>query len=224
MRIDAHQHFWVYSAAEYAWMGPDMGALRRDFLPHHLEPLLRDLDVGYAVAVQARQTIGETEWLLSLAEAHHWVVGVVGWVDLCRDGVESATVAKYSARQRPALWACTGSPCGHPYGQGSGGGRFLGGASPFERAALAGESLGVDSGQRGSRECLPPSAQCAGDRCQAYRVSVRAGWGRDATSCRIGLGIPSRARRPAHKASRWPVHCGGPRPHLAGGGTGAHPP
>lgn len=42
-----------------------------------------------SVAVQARQTLAETDWLLSLAESHPFIRGVVGWVDL-----RSSTVAK----------------------------------------------------------------------------------------------------------------------------------
>ena len=32
-RIDAHQHYWHYEAAEYGWIDDSMAALRRDFLP-----------------------------------------------------------------------------------------------------------------------------------------------------------------------------------------------
>jgi L-fuconolactonase len=34
------------------------------------------------VAVQARQSLEETRWLLELAAANPWIVGVVGWIDL----------------------------------------------------------------------------------------------------------------------------------------------
>ena len=34
------------------------------------------------IAVQARQMIEETEWLLQLADEHDFIKGVVGWVDL----------------------------------------------------------------------------------------------------------------------------------------------
>ena len=40
IRLDAHQHFWKYSAAEYEWIDESMIVLRRDFLPHDLKPLL----------------------------------------------------------------------------------------------------------------------------------------------------------------------------------------
>jgi L-fuconolactonase len=81
-RIDAHQHFWQYNPSEYAWMGRGMESLRRDRLPADLAPLLQASGVSGTVAVQARQTIEESWWLLQLAEAHSFILGVVGWVDL----------------------------------------------------------------------------------------------------------------------------------------------
>jgi len=39
------------------------------------------------VAVQARQSVAESRWLLDLAAAHPFVRGVVGWVDLRSDRV-----------------------------------------------------------------------------------------------------------------------------------------
>ena len=68
MRIDAHQHFWQYHPQEYSWIDESMGALRRDFLPADLQPLLRTSEFHGSVAVQARQTLEETQWLLELAE------------------------------------------------------------------------------------------------------------------------------------------------------------
>lgn len=83
MRIDAHQHFWKYSAAEYEWIGDDMPELKRDFLPRDLKPLLASQGFEDSIAVQARQSVEETRWLLELAEQNDFVKGVVGWVDLC---------------------------------------------------------------------------------------------------------------------------------------------
>lgn len=81
-RIDAHQHFWHYDPVEYEWIDGTMAALRRDFLPTDLEPELRGAGFDACVAVQARQTLEETRWLLELADGHDFVAGVVGWVDL----------------------------------------------------------------------------------------------------------------------------------------------
>jgi L-fuconolactonase len=83
MRIDSHQHFWHYSPAEHAWMSHEMGQLKRDFLPEDLAPLLKSIGLDGCIAVQARQTLEETRWLLELSERHAFIKGVVGWVDLC---------------------------------------------------------------------------------------------------------------------------------------------
>jgi L-fuconolactonase len=82
MNIDSHQHFWSYSAAEYPWIGAGMERLARDYLPVDLEPPAVAAGIGGTVAVQARQTLEETRWLLELAEHHPLIRGVVGWVDL----------------------------------------------------------------------------------------------------------------------------------------------
>ena len=42
--------------------------------------------IDASVAVQARQTLEETRWLLALADRHPFIAGVVGWVDLQVDG------------------------------------------------------------------------------------------------------------------------------------------
>lgn len=81
MRFDAHQHFWHFDEREYGWMKSDW-PIRRDFLPEHLAPHLSRHGIRGSVAVQARQTLEESDWLLSLAEAHSSVAAVVGWVDL----------------------------------------------------------------------------------------------------------------------------------------------
>jgi L-fuconolactonase len=82
MRIDAHQHFWRYNEREYGWIDDSMEALRRDFLPDDLKPELECNGFQGCVAVQARQTLEETRWLLELAERVPFIFGVVGWVDL----------------------------------------------------------------------------------------------------------------------------------------------
>lgn len=82
MRVDAHQHFWRYNPAEHTWMNDAMAVLKRDYLPADLEPLLRANGFDGCVAVQARQSLEETRWLLELAGAFAFVKGVVGWVDL----------------------------------------------------------------------------------------------------------------------------------------------
>jgi L-fuconolactonase len=82
MRIDAHQHFWHYDPQEYAWIDDSMAALRRNFMPADAAREMAPLAFDACVAVQARQTLEETRWLLDLAAAHPVIAGVVGWVDL----------------------------------------------------------------------------------------------------------------------------------------------
>ncbi len=82
MRLDSHQHFWKYNSAEHVWMTDRMRALKRDFLPEDLKPLLKTIDFDGCIAVQARQNLEETRWLLELAKKHDFIKGVVGWVDL----------------------------------------------------------------------------------------------------------------------------------------------
>ena len=80
MKIDAHQHFWRYTDSEFSWI--DDARIRRDFEPSALLPLILDAGVQATIAVQARQSLSETEWLLDLAQRHSWIAGVVGWVPL----------------------------------------------------------------------------------------------------------------------------------------------
>ena len=87
--IDSHQHFWLYDARTYGWIDETMTALRRDFLPDDLGPLLTPEGVDATIAVQARQDEEETAWLLDLASRYGFIRGVVGWVDLQAADVES---------------------------------------------------------------------------------------------------------------------------------------
>lgn len=83
IRIDSHQHFWRYNPDEYPWITADKAALKRDYVPDDLAPLLEAAGFDGAITVQARQSIEETAWLLELAGRHPFIKGVVGWVDLC---------------------------------------------------------------------------------------------------------------------------------------------
>lgn len=86
MKLDAHQHFWKYNAEEYPWI-PSGTALQRDALPEDLEVLQLPLGFDGSIAVQARQSLDESRWLLELAAANPRIRGVVGWVDLRDEGV-----------------------------------------------------------------------------------------------------------------------------------------
>src|ERR1700676_902000 len=81
-RIDAHHHLWRYAKEEYGWIGVGMEAIARDFLPHDLERELESSGLDGSIAVQARQTMEETEGLLCLAEEFRMIRGVVGWAPI----------------------------------------------------------------------------------------------------------------------------------------------
>jgi L-fuconolactonase len=81
MRIDSHQHFWSYDPSEYPWIKPEW-PIRRCYLPGDLAPELQAAGIDGCVAVQARQTLQESKWLLELADRNAFIKGVVGWVDL----------------------------------------------------------------------------------------------------------------------------------------------
>ena len=98
IRVDSHQHFWRYDAALYPWIPPG-SPLHRDWLPSDLAPLQRPLGLDGSIAVQARQSLAESEWLLGLADADSRIKGVVGWVDLWNEQVEN-DLARLSRRPK----------------------------------------------------------------------------------------------------------------------------
>ena len=95
MVIDAHQHFWVYEPEKHSWIDEDMAKIRKDFLPSDLEKVLKNHNVDGCVAVQADQTLEETDFLINLAEQNSFIKGVVGWVDF-RSSTVDAVLDNYS--------------------------------------------------------------------------------------------------------------------------------
>jgi L-fuconolactonase len=93
MWIDAHQHFWLMRDRKGQWPPPDLADIHRDFMPHDLEPTLRACGIGGTVLVQSLPTLGDTDFLLDLADQHSFILGVVGWVDL-----KAADAASHIAR------------------------------------------------------------------------------------------------------------------------------
>jgi L-fuconolactonase len=87
--IDSHQHFWHYNPVEYGWIDETLSPLRRDFLPQHAKTEMTHAGVDACIAVQARQSLEETRWLLELAHAHPFIAEVIGWVDLQSPDVRS---------------------------------------------------------------------------------------------------------------------------------------
>lgn len=82
MKLDSHQHFWHFNTRDYGWMGNNMSNIKRNFLPAELAHTLQSEGFDGSIAVQARQSLAETNWLLDLANENPIIKGVVGWVDL----------------------------------------------------------------------------------------------------------------------------------------------
>jgi len=85
LRIDAHHHLWHYIPQDYGWIDDRMKILRRDFAPSDLEAEMKQAHVDASIAVQARQTLEETQWLLALAEKSQIIRGVTGWAPIADD-------------------------------------------------------------------------------------------------------------------------------------------
>ncbi len=99
IKLDSHQHFWQYNPNEHVWMNDQMEILKHDYLPTDLEPLLKESGFDGTIAVQARQLVAETEWLLKLAGQNEIIKGVVGWVDLRSEKI-GEQLDKYSKNSK----------------------------------------------------------------------------------------------------------------------------
>jgi L-fuconolactonase len=88
LRIDSHHHLWVYRPEDHPWIGPTQAALKRDYLTEEFGEVLGSAGYSASVAVQARQSVEETRWLLRQAAGRPFLKGVVGWIDLRSPGLE----------------------------------------------------------------------------------------------------------------------------------------
>jgi L-fuconolactonase len=88
LRIDAHQHFWIFDPVRDSWINEDMAVIQHDFLPADLEPILKANDINGCVAVQADQSDAQNDFLLGLAAENDFIKGVVGWVDLRANNID----------------------------------------------------------------------------------------------------------------------------------------
>jgi len=97
--IDAHHHLWRYKPEELPWISDAMDVLQRNYELKDLSAVAAAAGVTGAVAVEARQIIEETEWLLDLAEESELICGVVGWAPLIDADVEKY-LAEISRRSK----------------------------------------------------------------------------------------------------------------------------
>ena len=95
MVIDSHQHFWKYEPVKHDWIDDDMSVIRRDFSPSDLAKVYQENSIDGCVAVQADQTLEETDFLIDLASNNNFIKGIVGWADLRAENIEDV-LEKYS--------------------------------------------------------------------------------------------------------------------------------
>jgi len=99
MTIDSHQHFWHYEPKKHVWIDDGMSVIRRDFLPADLETIYLENDIDGCVAIQADQTLAETDFLLKLAQKNNFIKGVVGWVDFRDEKIDSVLESYHSHKK-----------------------------------------------------------------------------------------------------------------------------
>lgn len=82
LKIDSHQHFWVYDVLRDSWISEEMAVIRRDFMPDHLLAELQQHHFDGSVVVQSDQSPAENLFQIQNAAAYPFIKGIVGWVDL----------------------------------------------------------------------------------------------------------------------------------------------
>jgi len=82
--IDAHQHVWDLSRAEYAWLTSDLAPIDRTITFDELRPQLVEAGVDGTVLVQSADNVEDTALMFETARLHPEVLGVVGYVPLDR--------------------------------------------------------------------------------------------------------------------------------------------
>jgi L-fuconolactonase len=97
--VDAHHHLWNFNEEEFGWMTPEMERIRRDFTEDDFKKQIRGVPISGSVVVQARQTLAETDWLLSVAAESAVVAGVIGWFPLSDSDVQRELETRLASPQ-----------------------------------------------------------------------------------------------------------------------------
>ena len=95
MVIDSHQHFWKYKPSKHNWINDSMSLIRKDFMPQDLKKVYDKNKIDGCIAIQADQTLKETNFLLDLSKENTFIKGIVGWVDLRASNIDN-TLEHYS--------------------------------------------------------------------------------------------------------------------------------
>ncbi|SDZ17805.1 L-fuconolactonase [Amycolatopsis xylanica] len=88
--IDAHHHLWDPSRRDYPWMSASaLDPIRRPYTVDDLRAVARRAGVRSTVLVQTVSSVEETVEFLETAADEPIIAGVVGWVDLTADDIDS---------------------------------------------------------------------------------------------------------------------------------------
>lgn len=105
MRIDAHQHFWKYDPLRHSWINDAMATIRKDFMPEDLIKELSSTGMDGSIVVQVDETEEENNFMLSLADKHDFIKGIVGWVDLKSVDAEEM-ISRHSKHKKIVGYRC----------------------------------------------------------------------------------------------------------------------
>ncbi len=86
--LDTHHHLWDLRLRDYEWMNNVNPILKRNYLIEDLNKITSKNNISNSICIQAHHSLGETEWLLNIAEKSDIILGVVGWVDLSSNRLE----------------------------------------------------------------------------------------------------------------------------------------
>ena len=95
--IDAHQHVWDLSRADYPWLGEDRAPINRTVPFEEVQPQLAAAGVPATVLVQAADNAEDTALMLECAELHREVVAVVAYAPLDRPEALGERLAGFAA-------------------------------------------------------------------------------------------------------------------------------
>jgi L-fuconolactonase len=98
--VDAHVHLWDLDQNPQPWIGAEHASIARNFVAHHLEPLLERNGVDCVVVVQGACDDVDTDYLLEQADRHDWIAAVTAWVDLLDPPRAAARLDELSAHPK----------------------------------------------------------------------------------------------------------------------------
>ena len=82
MIIDAHQHIWDLSQAEYTWLTSELAPINRSILFPEFLSEMKACNIDYTVLVQSADNIEDTQLMLNTAAKFPEIIGVVAYVPL----------------------------------------------------------------------------------------------------------------------------------------------